>query len=444
MLIIGGGASGVLMAMQLLSQSDVSYRVTIVEARHMLGCGVAYSTRDPDHLLNTRVQNMSAFPDRPNHFLDWLRQRPDGHRFQAQSFVGRGTYGQYLASLLAPWSGADGARRLRCVRQACVGISETPRGVTALLEDGHSLIGDAVILATGHVVPESDPQGLVVGPWDDPGHVEPEGRVVIIGTGLSMIDQVVSLLKAGHRGEILALSRRGLLPRTHAETDPVKLALADIPRFVPMSTLLHWLRDRVDTTERAGGTWRDVVDGLRPFVRTIWRALPPVERARFLRHAATWWDVHRHRIPPISAKILSEAQAKGQLVIRRGAFVGARMDEHVTKTVQFRPARKTEVEDIPATLVIDCRGVRRDPEDNATPLVKNLLERGLARIDSLRLGLDVSIDCRLVNQSGDASPRIRVIGPASRAAFWEITAIPDIREQTHALAASLTASIRAG
>ena len=53
-LIVGGGASGVLMATHLLS-AHKKLRVTILESANLLGCGLAYSTRDPDHLLNTRV-----------------------------------------------------------------------------------------------------------------------------------------------------------------------------------------------------------------------------------------------------------------------------------------------------------------------------------------------------------------------------------------------------
>jgi uncharacterized NAD(P)/FAD-binding protein YdhS len=443
-LIIGGGASGVLMATQLLSRPEKSFRVTIVEGQHTLGCGVAYSTRDPDHLLNTRVQNMSAWPDQPDHFLNWLRTKPQTRTLDGQSFVGRETYGAYLASLLAPWTGAEGARRLRCVQQTCVGISETPNGVTALLEDGQSLIGDTLVIATGHVLPEPDPCGLILGPWQDPGPIEPTQRVVIIGTGLSMVDQALSLLKSGHRGEIVALSRRGLLPRTHTTTNPVRLTLADIPRFVPTSVLLHWLRGLVAKTETAGGNWRDVIDGIRPFVRTIWRALPPVERARFLRHGATWWDVHRHRIPPASAEVIRLAQMRGQLVIRRAAFLGASAGPDNTRVVKVRAVQSDQIDHIPAGLVIDCRGIRRDPEHNAAPLVKNLLTRGMARVDLMRLGLDVSVDCRLINQTGEASARIRVIGPASRAAFWEITSIPDIRDQVAVLASKLTTPTRLG
>ena len=75
--------------------------------------------------------------------------------------------------------------------------------------------------------------------------------------------------------------------------------------------------------------------------------------------------------------------------------------------------------------------------DLASPLVADLLARGRARVDPLRIVLEVDGQCRLVDVAGRPSARIFAIGPVSRAAFWEITAIPDIRHQVAALAGRL-------
>jgi uncharacterized NAD(P)/FAD-binding protein YdhS len=394
---------------------------------------------DPDHLLNTRAHNMSAFPDDPEHFLRWLQAQPSQAPVSGQCFVSRKTYGRYLADLLMPWPNSSEPQRLRIVQQEALTLHESPRGVVVHSSGGHSIIGDMAILATGHALERPDPEGVLLGAWDDPGPIDPEGRVIIIGSGLSMVDRVITLLKAGHKGEILAVSRRGLLPRIHAPTSPLSIGLGDIPLGAPMSVLTDWLRSLARRAEERGGTWRDAIDGVRPYVKAIWRSLPPIARARFLRHAATLWDVHRHRLPPTSGTIIEDAMSSGQLRLIRGSFQGATRDPDGRSNLQVRCCGSRERTELKATVIFDCRGIRRDPARHASPLIASLLANRAARIDQLKIGLDVDLSCRLIGQAGKASDRLFAIGPVSRAAFWEITAIPDIREQTAQLATQLSA-----
>ena len=436
--IIGGGASGVLMAMHLLRRPERAFRVTLIEGRHAFGRGIAYSTSDPDHLLNTRAHNMSAFPEDPLHFVNWLQARPDDPATTADCFVSRGTFGAYLSSLLRPWLDGTDAQRLRVVPQSAVRVEDLARGVVVHLGSGESVIGDTAILATGHVLETRDPDSAILAAWDDPGAHDRDARVIIIGSGLSMVDRVISLLKSGHRGEILSVSRRSLLPRTHAPTTPLPIGIADIPLCAPMSVLVAWVRDLTRKAEAQGGTWRDAVDGIRPHVSRVWRGLPPVERARFLRHAASMWDVHRHRIPPASESTIQAALGSGRLRLLRGSFLGAECRPDGTQTARVLCSASKEVETIPAGLIFDCRGIRRDPARHASPLVSDLLETGRGRVDALSIGLDVDQSCRVIDRTGKASNRLLAIGPASRSAFWEITAIPDIRAQTARLSEAMT------
>lgn len=437
--IIGGGASGVLMAAHLLRQTQADgLKVTIIEGRNMLGCGVAYSTRDPHHLLNTRVLNMSAYPREPEHFLHWLQSQKGYEDATPACFVSRETYGRYMAELLTPWL-STGQGRLSCLRQNCTGVKRNANGVTLQFEDGTDLQVDRVILATGHIMPPKDPDGLLAGSWDWQEGTSPEAKILIIGSGLSMVDQVLSLLKQGHQGPILALSRRGLLPRDHAAVKPLPITAEDVPFGASASRLLAWARAQARHAQAIGGTWRDAIDGIRPFVRAIWQRLPLSERRRFIRHAAPYWDVHRHRIPPQSAELLQKAFATGQLRQIRGRFLKAQSlpDGQIEAQIHTRQG----LEPIAVTRVVDCRGILRDPVENASPLIRSLLDQGLARIDPLNIGLDVAPDCGLRDHEGKASRHILAIGPVSRAAFWEITAIPDIREQTQLLAQKIATEI---
>lgn len=442
-LVIGGGASGVLLTAHLMERGGADLSVTLIERRETLGCGLAYSTPDPAHLLNTRVHAMSAFPDRPHHFEAWLHAQPGSGALDGESFASRLAYGRYLSDLLEPWQ-APAAARLDCLRGDCLRIEETAQGVRAHLADGRVVEGTQAVLATGHVLPQRGAGDALLDPWPAGGSTPdggrcPQGRVVILGTGLTMIDQALSLLDSGHEGEIVAVSRRGLLPRAHRPTRPTPLARAEIPLGRPLSDFLHWLRARARAAEAAGGSWRDAMDAVRPHVRAIWRSLSTEERARFLRHGAAWWEVHRHRMPPASEARIDEAMARGRLRILRAGFLDAER-EGGTVSLRLAPRAAGVPARLDAVRVIDCRGIRRDPRIHATPLVADLLARGAARIDPLRIGVEVTADCRLIGASGRPSARIRAMGPVSRATFWEITAIPDIREQAAAIATDLVAA----
>ena len=401
----------------------------------MLGCGVAYSTSDPGHLLNTRVANMSAFPDDPDHFRRWLAAH--GQEATGACFVSRATYGAYMTDLLAPLS-TDG--RLRCLRATCTRLVTTRAGIAAHLDDGQIVPADRAVLATGHALPEPDPEGLIHGAWQQADPPPKGGRVIIIGSGLSMVDQAISLLSQGHRGEIIALSRRAQLPRVHAEGTPLQISRGEVPLGAPVSFVLSWLRDLAARAEAQGGTWRDAVDGVRPHLSALWRAMPTDDRVRFLRHAASWWEVHRHRLPPESAAVVQRAQESGQMRQLSGSFSHASHDGTILRG-HWRPRGQNTLFALDASRIIDCRGIRRDLETHASPLVSDLLANGRARIDPSRIGLDIASNCALIDAQGRPEPRIRVIGPASRAAFWEITAIPDIREQAQAIASQLITTI---
>lgn len=426
-LIVGGGASGVLAAAHVLRQ-DPAARVTLVEPRDRIGLGLAYSTPDRNHLLNVRAGNMSALADDPRHLLTWLSDK--GHESAPDRFISRSLYGDYLADLLSHWQ-IGRAPRFRRAHAICTGLTEVPQGLVATFDDGTAQLADHAILATGHSLPRPAGNSAIQPAWDPIPDLPAEATVLVLGTGLTMVDQVLSLLDAGFEGRILAMSRRGLLPRAHRPTAPLRLGPQDIPFGASTGALCRWMRGLARQAESQGGTWRDAMDALRPYVRRIWRSLPIEERRRFLRHGQRWWDIHRHRMPPLSESRLLAAMADGQLSLMQGDIL--RVEATDTGILaRYRPFRAATSETLAATHAIDARGLRGRPSDS--PLLRRLLDEGTARMDPLGIGLDIADDGSVVRADGTPSSRLSAIGPVSRAAFWEITAIPDIREQAASLA----------
>lgn len=438
-LVIGGGASGALITYHLLRSQRSGVRVTIIESASQLGFGLAYSTRDPGHLLNVRNANMSALPDDPSHFRRWLaRDRGvSPETIEPEGFASRQAYGRYIASLIDDVRARHtGEGNFEVKRGVCIGLWESPGGVRARLADGRNLEGDMAVIATGHD-PERAPS--LTDPWrkDDNADADQAAPVLILGSGLTMVDYVWTLLAKGHTGPIHVLSRRGLLPSVHQPVLVRRYLTKDLPATASLADFLHWLR------AEAREDWRSVIDGLRPHTQALWQALPAPERARFLRHARPWWDIHRHRMAPDVAQVIHGAIAKGQLRILAGKITTIDQDDQGYR-VKFRPRRSQQQEQLHAARVVDCTGLPTDPANSRNPLTRHLLATELGRLDPFGLGLEFTPDCALVAADGRPSQRIFGVGPVTRPQFWEIIAIPDIRNQCAAVAETLAAQASPG
>lgn len=442
-IIIGGGASGVLLAYQLLQKQSSDFCVTLIEKRAEIGRGVAYHTGNPDHLLNVRAANMSALPDDPDHFWRWLSRHGPEQRLRPDPFcfVPRRLYGDYIASLVEPLVAETCAPwRLTIVQGECTDVGESTDGVSIMLADGRRFDADIAILATGH-----DPAVLQLAcqadPWAPPSAagVDKDATILILGTGLTAIDYVLTLLADGHRGPVVAMSRRGLMAKAHRRVDALRIDESDIPFGASANHLLRWFRRRIDAHVAQGGDWRSVVDGIRPFTQRIWRELPLASRRRFLEHARAWWDVHRHRMAPEVEMRITQALAQGRL-ISLAAKVTAMEPNACGAFVRYRRRGRPETESLQVGTIVDCTGIVRDVSASPNPVLRSLFDQGLARSDRLRIGLDIGTDCALIGRDGKPSRRLYAIGPLTRAAFWEIMAIPDIRNQCAELAAQLIRS----
>jgi uncharacterized NAD(P)/FAD-binding protein YdhS len=436
--IIGGGASGVLMAAHLLRDRNSNVEVTIVEKRKSLGRGLAYSTDLPDHVLNVRASNMSAFADTPDHFVGWLASRGIDVGDPATYFAPRRLYGEYLGELLCG-AGREEDRpgRLSTIVEECVAIVEHNAAVELRLADGSRLVAERCVLATGHDHRQCRcDRSVAPYPMSCAEPVAPSEPVLIIGTGLSMVDACLWLILGGHTGPIVAVSRRGLLPAVHARTTPVVLEQADVPIGADMRLFVRWFRELVATVEAAGGGWRDVVDGLRPFSQLIWQNWSDSARRTFFRHVKAWWDIHRHRMAPQVFARLSAAIAEGQLRVVAGRVLAI---DPVAGGARARLQHRASqlVEEVEIARVFDCAGVIADPARSSNPAIRSLLASGAARPDPLNIGLDVLSDGSLIGRDGVATDRLFAVGPLTRGAFLEIEAVPDIRVQCQRLAGAL-------
>jgi len=444
--VIGAGFSGTMAAIQLLARLPRERSVLLCERADTFGRGLAYDTGNDAHLLNLRAANMSAFPDRPRHFEDWLgRLDPatEGAGIRATpagTFAARGLFGRYLGELLRQAVTADGAPRLNLVNDAVIDLEPGPHGFVLRTEGGQSHRVAGAVLAMGNLATKAAPRSRYrADPWhmDDLGRLRVDLPVLIVGTGLTMVDAVTSLRARGFSGPITALSRRGLLPNPHASNIPWPLPALTARESASLSALLARIRSEIARAAAGGADWRGVIDGLRPVTDALWRGLPPTEQARFLRHLRPFWDVHRHRTaPPADATICAEI-ARGTLSVRAGRIL-AISDGADHAAVTWRPRGTGDDRKLAVQCILDATGIGR-VEETDDPLLLRLIARGLVRPGPFGLGLDAGPDYR--TQGTRRSPVLWTLGPLLRGTVWECIAVPDIRNEAADLAGVIAGTL---
>jgi uncharacterized NAD(P)/FAD-binding protein YdhS len=448
--VIGGGASGTLAAIHLLRSAAAQrypLRVALIDRYGRHGLGQAYSTTHPAHLLNSPAGQMSALADDPEDLVRWAGTAAAG----GTAFLPRQEYGRYLEDTLAQAERrARPLARLTRVTSDVLAIRRlSGRRLPLVLADGR-IDADVAVLATGNLMgalpfPAPDSPRIIADPWA-PGalnDVADGSPVLIVGTGLTMMDLAVAVTSGRRRSTVYAVSRHGLLPRGHRQTGagrkPIWLpVLSQPPGPVRLSELIWLVRTAMAARP---DTWPDVVDALRPAIPELWRRMPVRDKQLFLRHVARYWEVHRHRVPPATARRITELRCTGQLRLLQG-----RVSDVAEQAGQVRvrigqdagPARE-----LTAGWLINGTGPATDITRAADPLLRDLFGSGLARPDPLRLGIDADTDGAVLDASGAPGRHLFTLGPPLRGLWYETTAIPEIRAQAAALASRLTAELQA-
>jgi len=445
--IIGGGYSGSMVAVHLV-RMGVRDRVVLIDRGARPARGVAYGTPTDIHLLNVPAARMSALADEPGHFLQWASAR-SGRDVAPDAFLPRRLYGEYLGDLLAE---AERRGPLRVVRGQATDAEPVGGGSWRIhVAQGEPIEAGRVVLALGNFAPGDPPVREGAGfyrheryerdPWS-PGAIRSVGRdedVLLIGTGLTMLDVALSLVEQGHRGLIHAVSRRGLLPRAHLErpleVGPGPGAQAWLGVEPTSRSLLRAVRRAVDETAERGD-WRGVIDSIRPVTAALWQRLSEREQRRFVRHLRPWWDVHRHRASGAIMVQIGSMIDEGRLRLSAGRLAGWRAHDGGVEAL-VRAKGSGEVRTLRVGRVLNCTGPECDVERVGDPLVVRLRERGLIRRDPLGLGVATTGDGAIIDAEGRADGGLHAIGPWRRPWLWETTAVPELSVQARDMARQL-------
>ncbi|MGP6421104.1 FAD/NAD(P)-binding protein [Pseudomonas putida] len=455
-LIIGGGLSGTMLAVQLLLLPG-QRRILIIEPRAELGRGEAYSAVELGHTLNGNAARMSVDPDNPDDLTQWLSAHiaaggwPESAEQNvpiSELFPPRGLFGVYVQQRLAE-ARVVGARHGSTVEHICaevVDLQSEADSVQVSLNDGRRLRGAYAVLATGMFpaarTPQKESSGLnaaALDPWDVAAmrQLDPQSTVLIIGSGLTMVDAVVSLEQAGHRGPIEVFSRHGLLPHVRRQPPAWVDFLAEDPSIRTPRQLLRELRRHCREAIAQGIDWQAPLDTVRVHIGRLWSQATDLQRRQFVRHVRPWWESHHHRSPPLSAALVERLHSEGRLRIQAASFQG--LEPVAGEGVSIRIRRRGEAEScvVQGAALINSSGIEYDWRRVARPLPQQLLARGLVRPGPLALGIAATVDGAVLDAEGQAGGRLFAMGPPLRGVWWESTAVTDVALQAKALAARL-------
>ncbi|MBS0373955.1 MAG: FAD/NAD(P)-binding protein [Proteobacteria bacterium] len=447
--IVGAGFSGAALATHLLRRHQgAPLEVELIERGAEVGRGVAYARRDHEYLLNVPAARMSATPSDPEEFLRYARVRRAG--ISGEAFLPRALFGDYLSSILREAEeSADPSVRLRRIRAEVVDLELNGEGEprAVVLADGTRIESDRVVLATGASAPRL-PAGiraeLAAGhqrrdPWAEP-RPNPLGRpLVVLGMGLTMVDVVCAAVERDAKVEVHAISRHGLLAPGQSERAALALADSGGLHEAGGSTRRLFAAARVlaHDTERRGGDWRQVITLMRREMPALWRALAPVERARFLRHVRSYWDVHRHRLPGEVLARIEALRAEGRVRLHAGRIESLRSVGDLVR-VTWRPRGGGAPQALDAVEVVNATGPDHDVTHFPDRLWRSLLARGRVVPDEFRLGIRTAPLGAVLAADGRAAANLFYLGPLLRADHWDITAVGELREAAVRLADQLS------
>jgi uncharacterized NAD(P)/FAD-binding protein YdhS len=447
--IVGAGYSGTMVAVHL-ARGRRGLRVALIDRGQTFGRGVAYGTTDPKHLLNVRADQMGAFPNDIGHFYRWLQVHPEALTAAGQppvrpdAYVPRMVFGDYIQDLLREARNLPGT--LDVIHDEIVDMQQLEPGRFELTgKYGCKLATGRVVLALGNFPPGQAKQNLpgervwfMNNPYDPEVHAklaEP-GEVLIIGTGLTSLDLLLTLDQAKRAGKIHVLSRRGLFPHPHETHAPYPPFLD--PDDPPKTARLLCRRVARELRQAAarGIDWRPVIDAIRPFNQAIWTNLKATEQRRFLRHLQPLWDTHRHRCAPEIMAVKNRLEAEGRLVCHQGNIQGYEpMGDEVE--VAYRPRGTTEIKKFRVRYVLSCTGPQSDYRKLNDPLVQQLLARDLLAPDPLRMGASTAEGGLIRNQAEEVIPNLYTLGSTQKGRLYESIAVPELRVQAAELASRL-------
>jgi uncharacterized NAD(P)/FAD-binding protein YdhS len=453
--IIGGGFTGTMTAVQLVKKSTASLEIILINEKGTLNRGIAYHPYSDKHLLNVSAGKMSAFPNEPDHFLNWAIKQPDftekDKTLIANSFLPRKLYGDYLCEIWKEYQEIATQKNitLTVVEQLVSHLDVTKNNVGITLESGEKISVAECVIASGNHLPGNPTIKNIAffkspnyfqNPWkiDSVINIDSELPVLIIGNGLTMVDTVLGLMENGFKGEIYSISPNGfnILPHRHNGLKYTKL-VEELNDDLSLLDLVKLVNKHIKTVRAYGVSAEPVIDSLRPYTQKIWQSLSLSERKLFMSRLRHLWGVARHRIPLHTHDAIQQLRIENKLHISSGKILDITESNPGISVTYFDKKEQVQKE-ILVSRVINCTGPLTNLSQLEKGFLKDCFEKGILTQDALKLGISTNTETfQVLSAKGIPHKNLYTIGSSLKGELWETTAVNELRVQAERLGEGL-------
>ena len=435
--IVGGGISGTLTVLNCIKQSKLPLQIIWFDSKNQFCKGLAYTTSDDQHLLNVRANNMSIFGDEPTHFVEWLKQHhPENN---ATDFVSRKIFGDYVQST---YNSLINSNPLVSIVQLTEEVCDIKKNDNEfeLITPNKIHKANKLVLALGNFLPahprsiskefiESESYFQNAFQFDLMQHVLLKKNITIIGSGLTMIDVLVSLRRYSYAGKINIISPHAYIPQAHNNNPlPNVKPFIEEAKIYRLTELLSIVNQQLKKAKNEALNPHSVIDAMRPHLQYIWLNFTLFEKQQFLRHLRHKWGVARHRAPAQTMAIFNEFQSAGTINLVKGRIFDIKKTDSEFE-INYTHS-KTGQQSLKTECIINCTGPESNYLQIPSILVKNLIKNGFFEPDSINYGINA-------DKNGEISPNVYTIGPPLKGILWESIAVPEIRLQAKDLASKI-------
>lgn len=441
-IIAGTGASGMLSAIELARQARGPLTLIMVEKNQgVRGGGLTFGmeTSGDEHRINIKTKYLSAFPEKPQDFLDWLQDPttdrskwPEAHRdlqFDERTGVPRKLYSLYLTQRLNEVTAAtEGRVTIQPITGQVVSIEESANCVTAHLHDSRSIRASQAVLATGYLATRQDSfmtdpltqdKRFILDQWAPDARarlqqLDPAANVLVLGTGLSAYDAIVSLRAKGHKGKITLMSRGGhIYPYNPGEWTTPKVKPLERPAFLDHVTdrtsLIEGLRTEFTSMREKGYTAKHIIDSWEKYVPEVVEKIgDPAVIASLLKEYSSLIASQRISVNEDIWKTIDAAMQDGQVEFVKGN-VHSIVPTKEGLWTSYTPSGSDERESLKFDCVINAIGQEIDLNKANDPLWDDMLHKGKAQPHYTNLGVQCDALGRPMGVEGKPSERIYMV-----------------------------------